>query len=349
MATNEVSPTVNNSLQTESIEREDSRHCPPNFKFHPACLAWPLADEDLDAMMLSIATSGQKVPILRWRGQIIDGRTRLLACERIDREPIIKDVDDELADDAAVWDMVLCLNKDRRHLTRVQLERVIQERLKASPDVSSRQVGKAVGVDHKTVERQRTKLQARGEIPHVSRRKDTRGRHQPARKPPRTQNSGESSIFQKAYATQQAALQAPETADDAAEMPANAEVNDVPQERRPLEESDLITRFKNFVDAVRSWQRKNGLHTTTRATLREEDAKLAVILRDPVPQEQEGKGKETGKGKFVDDVPNCIGLQFARMAIMDLEQIRPNDTEKPEAWATVKEWLRNHADVESKP
>ena len=93
LATNEINHAVENSAATaEAIERGDRRHGPPNA-FHPACLAWPLADDDLDAMVLSIATSGQKVPILRWRGQIIDGRTRLLACQRIDRDPIIRDID----------------------------------------------------------------------------------------------------------------------------------------------------------------------------------------------------------------------------------------------------------------
>jgi hypothetical protein len=37
--------------------------------------------------------------------------------------------------------------------------------------------------------------------------------------------------------------------------------------------------------------------------------------------------------------PPSNGMQFARMAIMDLEQIRPDDTERSEALAFVKEWI----------
>jgi len=37
--------------------------------------------------------------------------------------------------------------------------------------------------------------------------------------------------------------------------------------------------------------------------------------------------------------PPADGMQFARMAIMDLEQIRQDDIERSEAFALVKEWL----------
>lgn len=37
--------------------------------------------------------------------------------------------------------------------------------------------------------------------------------------------------------------------------------------------------------------------------------------------------------------PPSNGMQFARMAIMDLEQIRPDDAERAEAFAYVKEWI----------
>lgn len=40
--------------------------------------------------------------------------------------------------------------------------------------------------------------------------------------------------------------------------------------------------------------------------------------------------------------PPCIGMQYARMAIMDLEQIRGDDLEREEAFDRVQGWLDEH-------
>ena len=40
--------------------------------------------------------------------------------------------------------------------------------------------------------------------------------------------------------------------------------------------------------------------------------------------------------------PPCDGMQFARMAILDLEQIRPDDVERKQALATVRRWIDEH-------
>jgi hypothetical protein len=40
--------------------------------------------------------------------------------------------------------------------------------------------------------------------------------------------------------------------------------------------------------------------------------------------------------------PPCNGMQFARMAIADLEQITNQDTERKEAFEYVKGWIKNH-------
>ena len=42
--------------------------------------------------------------------------------------------------------------------------------------------------------------------------------------------------------------------------------------------------------------------------------------------------------------PPSNGLQFARMAIMDLEQIRTDDTERREAFALVEKWINERKD-----
>jgi hypothetical protein len=40
--------------------------------------------------------------------------------------------------------------------------------------------------------------------------------------------------------------------------------------------------------------------------------------------------------------PPCNGMQFARMAIMDLEQIRLDDAEREQAFDCVKNWIKEH-------
>jgi hypothetical protein len=42
------------------------------------------------------------------------------------------------------------------------------------------------------------------------------------------------------------------------------------------------------------------------------------------------------------DIPTCVGLQFARMAILDLEQIDKKDTERVEAFKLVRTWLNDN-------
>lgn len=47
--------------------------------------------------------------------------------------------------------------------------------------------------------------------------------------------------------------------------------------------------------------------------------------------------------------PPSNGMQFARMAILDLEQITDDDEERAEAFAAVTEWLESHRDLGQPP
>jgi hypothetical protein len=40
--------------------------------------------------------------------------------------------------------------------------------------------------------------------------------------------------------------------------------------------------------------------------------------------------------------PPCDGMNFARLAIIQLEQIRPEDTERQQAFNHVKQWIKEH-------
>lgn len=78
---------------------------------------------------------------------------------------------------------VLSANVHRRHLKQEDKNRAIVALLKADPSKSDRQIGREIGADNKTVAAVRSKAEAREEIPHVDKRKDSKGRSQPAAKP----------------------------------------------------------------------------------------------------------------------------------------------------------------------
>jgi ParB-like chromosome segregation protein Spo0J len=158
-----------------------------SFRFHPACLAFPQMPEDeLDELAKSIKEKGQVVPVVRWKAKdlIVDGRNRVFACERAGLDP--KVYDRNFADDAAVWSFVCAMNAERRHLTREQRDQIIKEHLKATPSVSDRKIAGEVKVDHKTVAKKRREMESGGEIPHLTKREDARGRKQAARKTKQT-------------------------------------------------------------------------------------------------------------------------------------------------------------------
>jgi ParB-like chromosome segregation protein Spo0J len=54
-----------------------------------------MSDSERTALRDSIAAIGQQVPILIWRGDVIDGRKRLAACQSLGIDPITHTVPDE--------------------------------------------------------------------------------------------------------------------------------------------------------------------------------------------------------------------------------------------------------------
>jgi hypothetical protein len=90
----------------------------------------------------------------------------------------IKTIDDDIDP----YKYVISANALRRHLTREQKRELIAKVLKASPEKSDRHIAQMIKADHKTVSAVRQQAEARGEIPHVTVRKDSRGRRTPAKR-----------------------------------------------------------------------------------------------------------------------------------------------------------------------
>jgi hypothetical protein len=91
------------------------------------------------------------------------------------------------------WAYAASANAHRRHLTNEGKRDLIAKLLVAGPEKSDRQLADLAKVDHKTVATIRRDQEGRGEIPHVEKREDTKGRQQPTKRKPKVAEPDEPS------------------------------------------------------------------------------------------------------------------------------------------------------------
>ncbi len=90
---------------------------PKKYALHPACLLFPpLNEAELRALADDIKRNGLKNTIVLYKGQILDGRSRLAACEMAGVKPRFVEWDGEGS--PVAW--VLSQNLYRRHLSSSQ-------------------------------------------------------------------------------------------------------------------------------------------------------------------------------------------------------------------------------------
>ncbi len=149
--------------------------------YHPIADMFPLLkDAEFDELVEDFRKHGLREPISLFERKIIDGRNRERACIKAGVEPRYRSIKFDNHDAAAAY--VISKNIRRRHLTPEQKRELIETVLRADPTKSDRQIARAVKVDNKTVGTIRKRAEAREEIPHVSKRTDTKGRSQVALK-----------------------------------------------------------------------------------------------------------------------------------------------------------------------
>jgi hypothetical protein len=177
------------------------------LRIHPAAEMFPLMSPDeLRALGEDIKKNGLRSPPAitaskekgkPWRYHLLDGRNRLDAMEAVgipfsltldgggcylNGADVVQDIANVIDGDPYAY--VVSANIHRRHLTIEQRQNLLIEIIARAPKKSDRQIGKEVGVDHKTIASARAKGEDVGRIPHVSTRTDTKGREQPATKTP---------------------------------------------------------------------------------------------------------------------------------------------------------------------
>ena len=87
------------------------------YEIHPAAELFPMmSDIEFNGLKADIKQHGQRDDIMIWKGQLVDGRNRLRACDELGIEPSLCEMSEEL--DPVDW--VLSHNLYRRHLTTAQ-------------------------------------------------------------------------------------------------------------------------------------------------------------------------------------------------------------------------------------
>jgi ParB-like chromosome segregation protein Spo0J len=164
-----------------------------NYRIHPAANLFPLMDlegKDFERFVADIRANRLQQRIVRYvgpdeehKGEIIEGRHRLIACLQTGIEP-------EPFDDRVIADpigFVLSANEHRRHLTTKQRRHQIVEVLKDDPTKANRQIAAKLGVADKTVAAVRYDLEVNRVISAVASRVGADNRTRGVKpKPPKT-------------------------------------------------------------------------------------------------------------------------------------------------------------------
>ncbi len=127
---------------------------------HPIAARYPILEgAEYDDFKASIRSKGQRVRIVLFEGQILDGRNRYRACLELGIEPQTEVFTGTTEEAAILSD---ALNLDRRHLTREQKRAVVALKLKENPERSDRDVAAEVKVSPSTVANVRKIAQSSG-------------------------------------------------------------------------------------------------------------------------------------------------------------------------------------------
>lgn len=106
------------------------------MKAHPYADLFPMMSAaELEALTEDIAANGLRQPVVRYQGLILDGRNRLLACEKAEVEPAFTD---HKGDDESALALVISLNVHRRDMTPAQRAMVAAKAWEKFPEQRGR-------------------------------------------------------------------------------------------------------------------------------------------------------------------------------------------------------------------
>jgi hypothetical protein len=191
------------------------------LQVHPAAERFPLMNPDeLRELGEDIGRRGMRNPIVIWsadeddkREFLLDGRNRLDAAAMAGLLVVDDDsgnlwlrTGDGLREirrarvghgnlyDTDPYRLALSYNIHRRHLTAEQRRDLVAKLLKATPEISDRQIAETVKVDHKTVAKVRAEKVSTGEIPQLKKTKGKDGKSRPTHKKRATEKAADALI-----------------------------------------------------------------------------------------------------------------------------------------------------------
>ena len=161
-----------------------------DLKFHPLAGIFPLMKgAEFDELVADIKANGLGLPIILYKGMILDGRNRYRALHAFGVPPefirdhccVTPDCIDEQGGPAAY---VISANIRRRHLAPEDKIKILAQLVAAHPEKSDRKLAKEAGVSHPTMAKARREAEATGKALPVGKRvgADGKARKQPARK-----------------------------------------------------------------------------------------------------------------------------------------------------------------------
>lgn len=138
------------------------------YELHPAANIFPMmTDDELRGLVEDMRENGQREPAVLWNGQLIDGRNRAVACDRLSIELDVCELDSDT--DPIKW--VLSHNLHRRHLNPSQKAMVAVNLKKLLEPEAKERKKQSPGRPKKDEEKKDA-----AKLPHVKRNGDSRDR-----------------------------------------------------------------------------------------------------------------------------------------------------------------------------
>lgn len=148
-----------------------------------------LSADEYAALKADIAARGMHVPIEEdEHGIVLDGHHRVRAWRELQDEGVALPEYPRIIrtgfTDQEKRAHARALNLARRHLSQEQRRGLIADQLRDTPELSNRQIGRSLGVNHETVQAVRTELVSIGEIRQYPTVETSDGRQYPAQRRP---------------------------------------------------------------------------------------------------------------------------------------------------------------------
>jgi ParB-like chromosome segregation protein Spo0J len=139
------------------------------LEFHEVCREYDdFTPEEYDRLREDIRTKGLLVPIVIWRGQVVDGRHRFLICKELGAPLKTEDVTEACPSEEMMRARVASLNQHRRSRTRPVSNSEKHERTRyaiiKNPTLSDQAIAEQVGVSRPKVTAVRKELEAEGVV-----------------------------------------------------------------------------------------------------------------------------------------------------------------------------------------